>query len=386
MTRAVTAPPKAGTFADVVLTWTAPAAAAGKVVGVSLAMTGSGAGRYVDLDNVRLSVAPISSIGVLGPVTRQVVQRDAKGLGSVYVGGVAPPGTVVRARLVVRAGVRGTTTSWVTMGSTPTGGPFHGWVRSVRAGWYDLVVQQLRGGVVRTSKVVPRIGVGEVFIAAGQSNSANFGSPAQTPSDDRVSARGKGLTGWQLAADPQPNAGGTMGSPWPDFGSTLAASTGIPVAVVSLGVSRTEVGQWQPGGALYPTLKAAMKTMGPNGFRAVLWHQGETDAAGCTSTDNYARLLRTIITTSRADAGFAVPWGVATASNLTINTPTCKDAVRAGQQQVVRTTPGTFAGPDTDGYRANGWTWDDTHFNDTGLLQHGQAWSAAVRAWGGVPA
>jgi len=384
--RAVAAPPRSGTFADVVLTWNAPATAAGKVVGVSLAMTGGGAGSHVDFDNVRLTVGPIGAVGVFGPVPRQVVQRDAKGVAAVYVGGLAPPGTLVRARLVARPGKRGTTTPWATMASTATGGPFHGWVRSVRAGWYDLTVQQLQGGVVRSSRTVQRVGVGEVFIAAGQSNAANFGSPAQSPTDDRVSALTAGFKGWQLAADPQPNSNGSMGSPWPDFGSAFASSTGIPVAVVAVAVGHTEVGQWQPGGSLYPALKAAMAKFGPGGFRAVLWHQGETDAAGCTSTDTYARLLQNLITASRTDAGFRVPWGIATASNLTINTRTCMDAVRAGQQQVVRTTPATFAGPDTDGYRANGWTWDDTHFNDTGLLKHGQGWSAAVKAWGGVPA
>jgi Carbohydrate esterase, sialic acid-specific acetylesterase len=304
--RAVAAPPKAGTFGDVVLTWTAPPTATGKPVGVSLAMTGSGAGRYVDLDNVRFTVGPISAVGVLAPVTRQIVQRDAKGLATMYVSGIAPPGTLVRARLVARAGKRGATTTWATMASTATGGPFHGWIRSARAGWYDLTVQQLRGGVVRASRTVERIGVGEIFIAAGQSNSANFGTPAQTPSDERVSALTLGLKGWQLAADPQPNAGGTMGSPWPDFGATFAASTGIPVAVVAVGISRTEVAQWQPGGPQYAGLRAAITRLGPNGFRAVLWHQGETDAAGCTSTDSYTRLLHNIITTSRNDAGFAV--------------------------------------------------------------------------------
>lgn len=384
--RAVAAPPRAGSFGDVVLTWTAPPTAAGKPVGISLAMTGSGPGSYVDVDNVRFTVGPISAVGVLAPLTRQIVQRDVQGLATMYVSGVAPPGTTVRARLVARPGRRGTTTAWATMASTATGGPFHGWIRSAKAGWYDLTVQQLRGGVVRASRTVPRIGVGENFIVAGQSNSANFGIPAQTPADERVSALTLGLKGWQLAADPQPNAGGTMGSPWPDFGSTFASSTGIPVGVVAVGISRTEVSQWQPGGPQYAGLKAAMKRLGPHGFRAVLWHQGETDAAGCTSTDSYARLLQNIVTTSRTDAGFAVPWGIATASNLTINTQPCMDAVRAGQAQVVRTTARTFVGPDTDAYRGNGWTWDGTHFNDTGLLKHGQGWAAAVRAWGGVPA
>jgi hypothetical protein len=46
------------------------------------------------------------------------------------------------------------------------------------------------------------VGVGEVFVVAGQSNSANHGAEKQVTKTKRVSAFDG--TGWQLADDPQP--------------------------------------------------------------------------------------------------------------------------------------------------------------------------------------
>ena len=39
-----------------------------------------------------------------------------------------------------------------------------------------------------------------------------------------------------------------------------------------------EDGRWQSRGEAFEVLMARMRSMGPKGFRAVLWHQGESDA------------------------------------------------------------------------------------------------------------
>lgn len=387
----VTQPPVQGGFGDVTLTWTAGQRQAGLRLGIALGQApGDGKGRYADFDNVRLTATgtPEAATGlvVTAPSTRQVVQRGDDGLGSVVVRGVAPAGDAVQARLVPRAGARGTGTDWRSMVPGAAGGTFTGTLTGVPAGWYDLQVRLLAAdGRALATATVQRVGVGEVFITAGQSNSANHGAAPQRPLLDQVSAPTLGLGGWQQAADPQPNATGLLGSPWPAFGDRLARDTGMPVAVVAVGYGGTVLAQWQPGGTLYDRLQQAIAALGPRGFRAVLWHQGESDAKLCTTADRYATELEAVIAATRRDAGFTVPWGIATASTLPNNRPACQQAVRAGQAQVLAGTPETFAGPDTDGYRADRLTWDTVHLNGAGLRRHGQAWAAAVLAWGGLP-
>ena len=49
-------------------------------------------------------------------------------------------------------------------------------------------------------------------------------------------------------------------------------------------------------------LEGALDALGPDGARAVLWHQGETDNILNTSTADYRARLETIIARSRIDA------------------------------------------------------------------------------------
>ena len=388
LTRAT--PPVPGSFGTVALTWTAPAAVTAGAVGLRISALAPSAAGYLDVDSVRLTAGtppllPIP-VSVTAPTTRQIVQRQAGGLADVPVAGSAPGATAVQARLVARAGTPGTTTPWATLPVVPASGAFSGHVPAVPAGWYDVEVRAADGTVAEGTASVQRVGVGEVFLVAGQSNSSNWGQAPQTPGDERVSALKAGLVGWQLAQDPQPNADASKGSPWPAFGTRFVTTTGIPVGVVAVGVGATTVQQWQPGGSLYPRLAAAMKALGPKGFRAVLWHQGEWDASLCTPTATYATRLRSIIDASRTDAGFTVPWGVATASRLPGLSAACMTGIDTAQAQVVATTPAAFTGPNTNGYLAAGLTYDNIHFSVAGLTRHGEAWVTAVAAWGGVPA
>ncbi|MDH4391459.1 MAG: sialate O-acetylesterase [Aquabacterium sp.] len=375
--------PAPGSFADVALRWTAPNNLEGRTLGVRVRALQPGPQSYVDVDHVRLS-ASAAAFEVRSPQARQVIQRTGTTT-DVAVRGTAPGADQVQARLVARAGYAGASTAWAPLAVDNTG-RYAGVVPAVAGGWYDLEVRSQRGAVNLPVSAVERVGVGEVFIIAGQSNSANWGSAAQTPGDDRVSALAAAYSGWQWARDPQPHANGGRGSPWPAFGTRFAADTGLPVAVVAVGVGGTVVAQWQPTASLYPRLKSAIQALGQRGFRAVLWHQGETDAYRCTSTDAYVALLNTLIKASRDEAGWPVPWGVATASQLPSATAVCKQAIDAAQAQVVANTPGVFAGPNTNGYFAAGLTWDRVHFNAEGLTTHGQAWVQALGQWGGVPA
>ncbi len=234
------------------------------------------------------------------------------------------------------------------------------------------------------AQTVSQAGVGEVFAIAGQSNSANHGGTRLTPESDRVVAMD--ATGfWQPAADPQPIATGDGGSPWPAFGDRMVEALDVPVGIVSVGWGGTSVGQWLPGaagpdvnGPLYNRLQRVLERLGPDGVRAVLWHQGESDSLLGTSREAYAATLREVIAHSREDAGYDLLWGIAQAAFLPSTSASAEARILAAQLDVIAGDPLVFAGAMTDDLIGSEWRYDMVHFNEAGLRLHGERWAEAV--------
>jgi hypothetical protein len=125
-------------------------------------------------------------------------------------------------------------------------------------------------------------------------------------------------------------------------------------------------------------LENALNILGRDGFRAVLWHQGESDALSGTSTELYSERLNSLIAQSREDAGFDVPWGVAIAAYLPSTSSRAEARVVAGQESVIEDDPLVFRGPLTDDLIGSRWRSDTIHFNEAGLREHAQRWADAI--------
>ena len=222
--------------------------------------------------------------------------------------------------------------------------------------------------------------MGEVFITCGQSNSANHGAPPQKAQDERVSSCHFGNGLWRHGDDPQPGASGKGGSAWALLGDLLAKKYDVPVGFICVGVGGTPVSFWTPRGRGYAQLKRALQIAGPQGCRAVLWHQGESDSMAGTTAGNYAQMLGSAIAQSRKDAGWDVPWGVALASfhPAPAATPARQAAVIEGQKKVITMVPNVFKGAETDSFHTRGWLADTVHFNAKGLAAHAQGWADAL--------
>ena len=313
-----------------------------------------------------------------------IAQRQDDGMGTIRIAGFLDEALADSAQIravPMDSSEAAVPTSWQTV---PTSDGHFSADFELPGGWYRLEARGMKGNEMTSRTSSPRpVGVGEVFVIAGQSNSANDGLPVLTPEDERVLGL-DAVGNWGHAADPQPRATGTGGSPWPVFGDLLAAQLDVPIGIVSVGWGGTTVKQWLPNAdgpdtaPLYNRLRSALETLGPDGARAVLWHQGETDALEETDRSTYAQRLSLLIEHARTDAGFDIPWGVAQAAFQPQNPADAIPVILDAQRDVIRDDPLVFAGPNTDLLGLD-LRYDDIHFNEEGLRQHAALWVDAVQ-------
>lgn len=317
------------------------------------------------------------AITITSPVSRQVVQRQGNNTALLTItGSVTGVVTQVQAMATVMAGGSGISTPWVAIDSSIIGGQYFGGLTLDAGGWYSISVRSMNGSTVVDTATVSKVGVGEVFILCGQSNSANFEQTITTPTDDRVSAANYVTGIWQFAVDPQPDPlgnGGTSGSVWPTAFSEVASVLNLPVGLLMTGVGGTSIAQWLPGGTLFPNLEAALAYVGVNGARSILWCQGEQDTLLGTTEAVYQSDLSTIIAATRSYAQWDVPWMVSQTSYTLGQT---SSAVIAAQQAVVNGID-ILSGPYTDQY-GSAYRYDNIHFNLTGQLAVGGDWACDI--------
>jgi hypothetical protein len=361
------------------------------------------------------SAAERTELTILTPRDFQVVQRITPASGLLRLtgelSGALPPGEVsIEARVQRSPATEGSDEpAWLRVGGSVSGRELSGTVTVPAGGWWRLEVRVVQAGQEVARGSVSHVGVGEVFVVAGQSNSANHGEERQTPRTDRVVSFDGSI--WRPAADPQPGASGQGGSFIPPFADAVVEQEDLPVGIIACGIGATSVREWLPRGATFPQpptlegrvshladgrwmsngdayamLVARMKSVGRQGFRAVLWHQGESDAnqrdaARTLSGELYRDFLTKIIRDSSHDIGWTPPWFVAQA---TYHGPHDRgsDEIRAAQEAVWRDGI-ALAGPDTDAFtgplRDQGG--QGVHFSGAGLRTHGAAWAEKVLLW-----
>ena len=332
-----------------------------------------------------IALAVPLSTDVLSPREFQVFQRGAGDVGRVRVEGTCPDDVKALGAAVVAQGGAGV--AWQALAIDDLPGPtqhFHGMLEVPAGGWYALSISPAAGAAALAE--VSHFGVGEVFVVAGQSNSTNFGEERTPALDDRVAAFDGSR--WWIAADPMPGVqdGSQGGSPWPACGKLLRESLGVPVAFASCGYGGTSLRQWQKGAEptgeakarLYDGLLQRVKALGD--FRAILWHQGESDAGAGTKAEEYVALFTKLRADLAADSGVQATWIVAHASFVPQLPAERMDAVRAGQAEIWKKGL-ALQGPDTDDLLgAMRHSQDHIHFSKDGLAVHGARWFAHVWA------
>lgn len=342
------------------------------------------------------------------PLDYQVVQRSTPGKGLLRIAGELSEEVNAEAAVQVRFVNDTRQTPWVQVNSVK-GRKIIATFDAPAGGWWKLEVQVVHGGKQLALGTVPHVGIGEVFVIAGQSNSANHGEEKQTTRTRNVTTfDGKA---WRIADDPQPGASGGGGSFIPAFADAVAEKENVPVGIIACGIGATSVREWLPKGATFPNpptilsrveqlqngswaskgaaydaFVARMQSAGPNGFRAVLWHQGESDAnqkdPACTLPGAlYSEYLKKIITDSRRAIGWTAAWFVAQASYHVPGDEGSED-IRAAQAALWRDGI-ALKGPDSDALKGalREREGRGVHFSGPGLREHGARWAEKVLPW-----
>lgn len=262
-------------------------------------------------------------------------------------------------------------------------------------------------GVEQARWTSPGFSVGEVFLVAGQSNGSNHG---EYPTSSRV-ALNRGVDpvkkSWVPMADPLPfgtsyadppwnNPSNPGGSPWPSFADELSAKLQVPVAVVSLAYGGSALNFWLPGAKenFFARLLTGASSVPSCGFRAVLWHEGESDSIGKTAGSVYQAQFQTMVSAFRASTGCTQPWMIAQVSYLhskywqqqyTVGDADARK-MKWTQEVELRKAQRALAaslnfklGPDTDLLVGSNYRFDDLHFNVRGLALHGRMWSERIQ-------
>lgn len=353
-----------------------------------------------------------AQLSLTTPTSRIVYQRSNANTATIPIAGhCLPNATRIEARMIARQG--GISTSWTTIDPNPANGIFRGSLPNIQGGWYNLEVRSWANETPQESTSIERIGVGEVFVTAGQSNSYGSNWDTGIATDDRVSVAnywggGAGqideaslpLTFSQAGRDPSGLGGTVSAAPaaplfmWGALGDKLVQKLGVPVLFFGAGYGGSNSSLWRqaaegqekPGNyvnnAPYRGLGTSiLHYLKRTGVRAVLWHQGESDNNAQT-LQGYMDNLNAVIQKSRSQSGFShLSWVIAQASYIPaqygsqyVNHET-DPAIIAAQAALAKGI-NCWQGPYTDPYRYPDFRKDDQlHFTGADCQFLANLWS-----------
>ncbi|MFN3848990.1 MAG: sialate O-acetylesterase [Spirosomataceae bacterium] len=349
----------------------------------------------------------LGQIRVSFPISRIVFQRNQNNRANFSIAGTYyQPLDRIEARVVPVEPGQGTETPWYTIASPNDNyfrnGVFQGNFEAV-GGWYHLEVRGWSGGSVVVTDRVERVGVGEVFLVAGQSNaegSTTYPGATRGANDDRVSTipfrrfeRGDLIMNedempfffQKLENDKEIGPYNPVPWVWARLGDMLTRRLNVPVLFYGCAIGGLEIDGWKRSaqgedlrnsrglfvkfaGSPYKVMQLALQHYASRtGLRGILWHQGESDRNN--SALIYADALRTVINKSRSDFQHNISWMVA------------RVAIPEGQNQVINGVPNVFGGPNTDVIPevplTNAFRFDG-HFANAGIDWAAELWNASL--------
>lgn len=337
-----------------------------------------------------------AQITITSPVPRMVFQRDLNNEARVTITGAAPSGTtLVEARFVPLAIGQGNVTAWTSLSFLSGTSSFRGAV-SVSAGWYRLTVRAKNGATILAQTQIDRVGVGEVFVVAGQSNFYGGLQRVSSASEDRVvclDSRQDSISTQLLPLQfSHINYGTSIGPSqpphlWGSLGDKLVQRLNVPVLFLGAALGGSSSTEWQQSaaGIIGTTQRSSVyRQLGEvlrhyvvrTGARAVLWHQGETDTFYGVDQQTYYNNLKYVIQKSRQQLSPGpLTWMI---SRVSYNNGATSPGIIAAQNQLIADLPNAFPGPATDSIIGTNNRPDNVHMLGEGLIRFTNALDQAL--------
>lgn len=251
----------------------------------------------------------LPTLEIFSPSDYQIIQRDGSDLADIAIAG--------RVRNVTSdVEARWNGGAWTTIASNANG-DFSGSLTNQSAGQGTLEVRL--ADYTAVSESLAYVGIGDVFLIAGQSNASGRGVSSQSYSHATLKACLFGNDGeWKELTDPTDSptdqldsasadtSPAAAGSVWPPLATSIMADQGVPVAFVPCAKGSTSITAWQPGASHTDrtTLYGSMNYRAEQtGAKALLWWQGETDAEGAMAQATYNGHLDTLAAAIASDIG-----------------------------------------------------------------------------------
>lgn len=315
---------------------------------------------------------PVSdAITITTPAQYKTLQRNGSNQANITI-----TGTYTGTPTAIEASFNGG--AYATIVASPAGGTFSGTLSNQAAGQGTLTVRFTNDTAINATKA--DIGIGDVFVVAGQSNAEGRGTNARSYSHATLKATVfRQDDAWANGNDPTDTLTAN-GSPWPLLATLLMAQTGFPVAFITTaaGDSKLYLDTWTEPGAAYTDCVQTIANSGVNDVKAVLWHQGESDANDGVTAVQYAPALSDFLDDLQADTGFSAMKLVC--ANLGFKTTGSVsredvDQIRLGQLNAVANDADILPGPMLYDIDLGDGAGDGVHFKtDAEMLLLAQRW------------
>jgi sialate O-acetylesterase len=265
-----------------------------------------------------LPAAQIGAIVTTGPADWQIIQRDAHGWGQVALAGrweSPEPGTV-EVRMLdqdtatpvsqlldwQQAETRPDGTWAATLTQIPAGGLYRLETRFNRAA--NVLGEWSDRGDTRHC-----LGVGDLWVITGQSNSAGYGrGPVYDPPELGVHLYRNSMR-WALATHPLNDSTDTRHTvnreaanpghaPYLHFARILKRELGYPIGLVQTSRGGSYLAEWnptdpEPSGGLYQNMVQCVQAVGGR-VKGLVWYQGEAEGGAGTGATYLERFGRAV--------------------------------------------------------------------------------------------
>lgn len=221
-----------------------------------------------------------------------------------------------------------------------------------------------------------------VFLAFGQSNSADYGSGIYKCKNSEIYNYYKGDL--YHAEEPLLGPDGAGSSVWTRVADMLIDS-GVykKVIIIPCGIGSTAVKCWADGPCKIK-LEATLNDLTKDNIKVthIFWDQGETDNANHTTKAEYKNSLEKVIKFIR-DKHFTAPFFCTITSYCPLDNDNplgIDTGITSAQNEIINEVSNVKRGPDTDSLNLAYYRYNYMHFTEKGLDKLAYEWYKKIKA------